>query len=112
VVVIVTGGRDYSDPAKLYEVLDGMLPVEELIQGGASGADKYASEWAVSRGIACRTYKANWDKFGKTAGPIRNRIMLEENKLAVLVAFPGGAGTANCVRVAKSLGIKVIEIER
>lgn len=105
--VIVTGGRDYQDLNKLAEVLDKIKPTL-IIQGGATGADSLADIYALNKGIECKTYPANWSKHGRAAGPIRNREMLEANRDATVVAFPGGAGTRNCVITAKELGMKVI----
>lgn len=107
--IIVTGGRNYSDVSKVFEVLDSYSP-NLVIQGGANGADDLAVQWSFEREVDCKTYEANWELYGKAAGPIRNKLMLEENKDALVIAFPGGRGTDNCVKVAKELGIKVIEI--
>lgn len=108
--VIVTGGRNYDDIQKVFEVLDSEAP-EKVIQGGAKGADDIAVQWCMERGVECQTYNADWDTYGRAAGPIRNRQMLEENKNAKVFAFPGGIGTANCVKIAKELGMTVKEIK-
>ncbi len=54
---------------------------------------------------------ADWDKFGKGAGPIRNQQMIDEGKPDLVVAFPGGTGTADMVKRAKKHGIEVIEVK-
>ena len=54
---------------------------------------------------------AEWDKFGKLAGPKRNKKILESYKPEILIAFPGGAGTANMVNLANQYGVKVIHAE-
>jgi len=58
----------------------------------------------------CEHSPAEWDKFGRRAGPLRNEQMLREGKPDVVVAFPGGRGTAHMVRIAKEAGIDVLEI--
>lgn len=108
--VIVTGGRNYDDIQKVFEVLDDEAP-EKVIQGGAKGADDIAAQWCMERGVECQTYNADWATYGRAAGPIRNKQMLEENKKAKVLVFPGGAGTANCVKIAKELGMTVKEIK-
>jgi 3-keto-L-gulonate-6-phosphate decarboxylase len=105
--IIVTGGRDYQDLNKLTKVLDDLKPTM-VIQGGASGADSLAKIYALNHSIESKTYMADWKTHGRAAGPIRNRKMLEENSDATVVAFPGGAGTRNCVMTAKELGMKII----
>lgn len=109
--VLVTGGRRFSDAAFLIETLDWLNASRKfslLVHGGASGADKLAGEWAKARMVPVKVYMAEWSKHGRAAGPIRNRDMLQETP-ALVVAFPGGIGTANMVQVAREHGIEVIE---
>jgi hypothetical protein len=113
ITVVVTGGRDYDDRATLYRELDAfrkLRPIWLLVQGGQKGADTLAKEWAIERGVTYQTVNANWDRYGRAAGPIRNRAMLEAHKPDYVVAFPGHDGTANCVRQARARGIPVLEV--
>jgi hypothetical protein len=107
VKIIVTGGRFYKNYSKVVEILDGLKP-SFIIQGGCSGADSLAVAYSEENKIKYKTYEANWSEYGVIAGPIRNKKMLEENLDSVLVAFPGGRGTENCVKTAQQLGVKVI----
>ncbi len=106
-VVIVTGGRDYNDYHKVADILE-FLNADLIIQGGATGADKMAKTYAELAGIECQTYEADWNAYGKAAGPIRNTLMLKENPNAVVLAFPGGNGTANCLKQAVSMDMTVL----
>ncbi len=54
---------------------------------------------------------ANWDEYPRRAGIIRNREMLEHKPDAV-IAFEGGPGTANMVKIADRAGIAVYRITR
>lgn len=109
--VIITGGRDYDDWTMVQDVLNFIKP-DLVVQGGAEGADKLAKEWAQLNNVECKTYEADWNKFGKGAGPIRNRIMLMEHPKAVVVAFPGGRGTANCVRQAYERNMIILQVHK
>jgi hypothetical protein len=108
--VLVCGGRHYADQAMLFGVLD-MLSEERVIncviQGGASGADKLARLWAISRNHHIDTFEADWPLHGKAAGPIRNQRMIDEGKPTLVLAFAGGRGTADMVRRARSAGIPI-----
>ena len=53
------------------------------------------------------SYPAQWDVYGRRAGPIRNQEMIDEGKPDGVVAFPGGKGTADMVRRAEAAGLKV-----
>jgi hypothetical protein len=108
--VIVTGGRDYSDANMVEDVLD-LFDIGLLIQGGASGADRLAEMYADAHSIESVTIEADWDKHGRAAGPIRNKEMLKRYPNAIVIAFPGGAGTQNCIKTAISLNMIVLEVK-
>jgi hypothetical protein len=72
-----------------------------LIAGGARGADSLAEEWAKAQAIPC-DLSASWDGLGRKAGPIRNQHMLDEGRLDLVVAFPGGSGTADMLASRRS----------
>lgn len=86
-------------------------PIKMLIHGAARGADTLAAEWAAARGVTAEAYPANWDLHGRSAGPIRNRRMLRKGKPDVVIAFPGGAGTADMIRQAKAAGVPGILLQ-
>lgn len=86
------------------------LPDWVIISGKAKGADTVAIEWAVVNWCSWEEYPADWEQYGKAAGPIRNQRMLDEGKPDLVIAFPGGTGTADMVRRAKAAGIEVREI--
>jgi hypothetical protein len=111
--VLVCGGRDYADVGALNEALDALhreRAVTLLIHGAARGADSLAAAWARSRGIPTLAFPANWKKDGKAAGFVRNARMLRDGRPDLVVAFPGGKGTAHMVRLARDAGVPVLEI--
>jgi hypothetical protein len=112
--VLVCGGRGYANYRYLYGFLDcyhATVCITHLIQGGASGADFHALQWANMRNIQSTTFKADWEKHGKKAGPLRNREMLDVGKPDVIIAFPGHNGTADMVNYARSKNYHVIRAE-
>ncbi|CAN1722779.1 DUF2493 domain-containing protein [Hyphomicrobium sp. 1Nfss2.1] len=114
ITVLVCGGRAFRDVVWLRSALDRLhveVPFARVIAGGACGADTLAAEWAVSRGIPADVFMADWEGLGRKAGPIRNQRMLDEGKPDLVVAFPGGRGTADMVRRARDAGIEVTFIE-
>lgn len=110
--IIVCGGRDYADRARVWEVLDGLL-VEfgaiVVFHGGARGADALAERWTIERGVTGFASPADWTKHGRAAGPIRNRQMLDAGA-DLVVAFPGGSGTADMIKQARARGVPVREV--
>jgi len=112
--VIVCGGRDYRNRARIEEVL-GLFhkqrPIRHLFHGNASGADTMAATWAkLNNIVGVHACPANWKRDGKAAGPIRNKNMLGQRP-DVVIAFPGGKGTAHMVKIAKAAGVEVVEVE-
>lgn len=113
--VLVCGGRNYADRDTAYEFLNRLEAergIGVLIVGGANGADSLARDWLFERDDLALDYElfpAEWKKHGKAAGPIRNQQMLDEGKPDLVVAFPGGRGTADMVRRAIAAGVEVIE---
>ena len=113
--LLVCGGRDFSDADLLHRCIKETSTLcnfdpyscEELtiIHGGASGADALAGVYAKRNGIPCEVYPANWKKYGRAAGPIRNKQMIEEGKPDYVLALYGGTGTLNMVKQAISAGI-------
>lgn len=107
--VLVCGGRDYDDRDRVYAELDALRP-SFVMAGDATGADRLATLWVVSRRVDHEFFFARWKTRGKAAGPIRNQRMLDEGKPDLVLAFPGGRGTADMVARARKAGVEVREI--
>ncbi len=109
--VIVTGGRDYLNRKQVESVLDS-LEIDHLIVGDCpTGVDRFAKDWAQSKAHqSYAIYPAHWDAEGRAAGPIRNKRMVEQHPGAIVLAFPGGRGTANCKTTALKAGHVVLEV--
>jgi hypothetical protein len=108
---LVCGGRDFDDYGFVREVLDYYAPTV-VIHGAARGADSLAHRWARNTYTPVESYPADWKRDGKAAGPIRNAKMLAEGKPDLVIAFPGGNGTAHMVKIAKAKGVQVIQPSR
>ena len=112
--VLVCGGRDYKNRRRVFEALDRLTAEHgalTIIEGGAVGADTLAGEWTcMQRSCQLVTEHANWEKYGRPAGPIRNQKMIDDHKPNLVIAFPGGRGTADMVVKARSSGIEVIQV--
>jgi hypothetical protein len=112
VKAIVCGGRGYGDCPMIYNALDyyhSINPFSLIIQGGAAGADYLAKQWAISRGVKHLEIRAEWKRYGRMAGAVRNQKMINDTNPCVVIAFPGGSGTADMVKRAKLCGIDVIK---
>lgn len=109
--VLVCGGRTYADWPRLDQVLTDLhrtAPITRVLSGAASGADALAERWARQHQVVVSRFLPDWRRLGRAAGPRRNRRMLDEGKPDLVVAFPGGKGTADLVRQAHAAGIRVV----
>jgi YspA, cpYpsA-related SLOG family len=108
---LVCGGRDFDDAEYVFRALDELhrqYLFRELMQGGAAGADRLAKDWAKTHpDIKRHELKADWKRHGRAAGPIRNQKMLDWGP-DLVIAFPGGSGTAGMKRLARAAGVEVI----
>jgi hypothetical protein len=107
----VCGGRAYAS----YEAVKRWLgkspkPITHIIHGNAPGADTLAGQWARETGVQEVSCPANWEVYGRGAGPRRNKAMLALGPDVVL-AFPGGVGTASMVKLARAANVKVIDVK-
>lgn len=108
--VLICGGRDFTDNAHLREVMNDLhehTPIITVISGCARGADTLGAMWAKIHHIPVERYPANWNLHGKAAGMMRNQTMLTVGKPELVVAFPGGKGTANMINIARKAGVTV-----
>jgi hypothetical protein len=110
-IILVTGDRNWTDYDTVAEVLSRAIPGQDtLIEGGAPGLDTIAGEIALGYNLILDERLAKWDQYGRAAGPIRNKEMLDL-KPDVIFAFHNdfahSKGTKNCVNQAKKLGYRV-----
>jgi hypothetical protein len=113
---LICGGRDFADDAMFDNAMRDLMHIRggcprKIVHGGAKGADTMAGEFGHRMSVACFAVLPDWQR-GKMAGPLRNQKMLDEYKPNLVVAFPGGRGTADMVSRARKAGVDVAEIKR
>ena len=112
--VLVCGGRKFYNKLLLKRTLDALHDergITCIIHGGATGADFLAKQWAIAYGgMPEEEYKYERGGTGKSAGSIRNLMMLVQGKPDLVVAFPGNNGTADMKRQARKHGVLVMEV--
>lgn len=114
-IVLVCGGRWWTNVAAIRrEILkirdDPSVKDLHVIHGGAKGADSIAGELAIELGIPCESFPADWTKYGKGAGPVRNQQMLDKKPDLVLAFHENIAssrGTRDMITRARSAGVLV-----
>lgn len=110
--ILICGDRNWNDFVLIRETLERIGPkkIKLVISGGATGADYIAETVARILGIKVLIFPANWNKYGRAAGPIRNRQMLKEGKPSWVIAFhdtiKDSKGTKGMLAIAKKAGIR------
>lgn len=110
--IIISGSRNGSFTVSDKLFLKSLNPTL-VISGGQTGIDTEAKNWAKENGIKYKPFKANWGKYGDSAGPKRNQEMAdflyERGGKKAVVLFPGGSGTNSMKKIAKATGLDTIE---
>lgn len=108
--VLVCGDRTWNKASAIHRELAKLSSITCIIEGGAPGADSIAYSWASEMVVECETYRADWIRFGKAAGPLRNQRMLTEGKPDLVLAFhpniDRSKGTRHMVEIARRAGVE------
>lgn len=113
--IIIAGSRDFDNYDLLEETMSNFLKENtnnvEIVSGTARGADRLGEKFAENHGYQVKRFPANWNLYGKSAGPIRNRKMAEyaSEGHGILFVFWDGAskGTKNMIDLAEKYGLEV-----
>lgn len=114
--VIVAGGRDFNNYKLMCEKLDFYLSDISkmyniiIVSGTADGADRLGERYALERNYEVVKFPPNWNKYGKAAGPIRNKEMSEVASGCIVFWDKKSKGTRNMIETAreKNLEIKIV----
>jgi YspA, cpYpsA-related SLOG family len=115
--VLICGSRNWTDHRMIEAILSGLLMTNDddelvVIEGHARGADQVAHHWAErNQGVELMCYPADWETHGKSAGPVRNRLMLKDAQPTLVLGFTDdalapGSGTYDMLTIASNAGVK------
>ena len=102
---IIAGSRNIQNKKLIFETLDKYKDkITEIVCGEASGPDTIGKEWGLKNNIPIISYSAQWDKYGRVAGPIRNMDMGDYADF--LIAFWDGesVGTKHMIFYMQQIG--------
>lgn len=120
--ILVCGGRHFESYGLLKVVLGKLIEkfhidisTSEIVSGHCQGADMLGEKYAEECGISIKRFPADWEKYKRKAGPIRNKQMIDyirgfENKLVVAFTTVDTVGTRNTIKLAQKNDIPVVEI--
>ena len=103
----IVGGRDFNDYEKLLNIVAEHfekwfeLGVLEIISGGANGVDALAKKLAKHQGLGYVEYPADWNKYGRRAGYLRNQTIVDNCDMVLAFWDGQSRGTADTIEKAK-----------
>ena len=111
--VAVIGSRSFADYGLLCRTLDAIPELSTIVSGGAPGADSLGERYSDERGLAKQIYRPDWARYGRGAGKVRNKTIVDASDL--VVAFWDGAstGTRHALDYAKQRGkpVRVVRFD-
>lgn len=103
--VIVAGSRDINQPGAVGRAIQSApYQISEIVSGNARGVDTLAENWAALKEIPTKIFPADWDKYGKPAGAIRNAQMAEYADALIAVWDGKSAGTKMMIQMMNKAG--------
>jgi ABC-type enterochelin transport system substrate-binding protein len=108
--VIIAGGRDFDNYEYLKEICDKILINQneiEIVSGCANGADKLGEKYANEKRYIIKQFPADWNKYGKSAGYIRNEEMAKYSDALIAFWNKKSKGTMNMINIANKYQLKV-----
>ena len=110
--VLICGDRNWKDMGTIGACIDALPKNAIVIHGDARGADSIAGFCARQNGLGVTPYPADWNRHGKAAGIIRNRLMLDETNPDLVIFFHNNLkqskGTRHMVEIAYTANIPVL----
>ena len=103
VKLAVIGSRSFHNYAFMCDILK-WYDISSIISGGARGADKLAEQYAMEHSIPIKVFPANWDKYGKRAGFLRNEQIIDACDEVVAFWDSISSGTAHSLKLAEEKG--------
>ena len=112
--IVIAGCRNYDNYDEAKKFLDKCLlnlkSENEIIilSGGCRGADKIGERYAKENKLQVELFLPKWDKYGKSAGPIRNKLMAELGDIVICFWDGKSKGTKSMINYAKEYNKKLI----
>lgn len=108
---IIAGSRDINKPeilaTAILNALDNGLSITEVVSGGARGVDTLGEHWAALAAVPIKRFPAEWDKYGRSAGIIRNTEMAKYANALIAVWDGKSRGTKHMIDYAKLKNLAV-----
>ena len=106
--VIIAGSRNINDKDLVYSAIkESKFNIDEIVSGNCRGVDIIGEQYAKDNNIVLTIFKADWQKFGKAAGIIRNNVMIDYANALIAIWDEKSRGTKHIITQAKNNRLKV-----
>lgn len=108
--LIIAGSRTIASTAYVLEKLDAIVDCEEVeyvLSGMARGVDRMGEHWAEVHNVKVVQFPAQWDKYGRRAGYLRNELMADEATHLIAIWDGVSKGTKHMIDIARKRGLEV-----
>ena len=111
--IVIAGSRDYKNFEEAEVFIRACLGEWEkdapfiFLSGGCAGADRIGELFAAKNGYETNVFPADWERFGRAAGPIRNRKMAQSCDVVICFWDGKSRGTKSMISLAKEYGLPV-----
>lgn len=106
----IVGSRTFNDYEMVKEALKD-LAITEIVSGGAKGADTLAEKYAAENSIPVKVFKPEWGKYGRGAGPKRNKQIVDYADKVIAFWDGESRGTKSSIDLATEQG-KLLLVKR
>lgn len=111
-LVIIAGTRHKIDPQLLEQAIaESGFDITCVISGAAQGVDLLGERWAQDRGICVRSFPADWERYGRGAGPRRNEEMACVGEALIALPCAHSKGTKDMIERARRHRLKIFQME-
>lgn len=104
--IAIVGSRTITDYSLLEQIWNKLKLNHDshiIISGAANGVDKIARDFALNNNLGLVEYRAEWEKYGKSAGFIRNKTIINECEICIAIWDGESKGTAHDIRLCKEM---------
>lgn len=109
-IVGVVGTRTFTDYNLMCHILSN-YNITKIVSGGARGADRLAKKYAIENNIPIKEYFAEWDKYGSSAGVLRNTDIINDSEMIIAFWNMKSTGTLDSIEKAKKQKKPIVIID-
>jgi len=103
--VVICGSRGITDKKYIFDCINNSkYHIKEVVSGHAKGVDMIGEEYAIANGVPVKIFEPDWNKYGRTAGIIRDKAMVSYADAVIAIWDGKSKGTYFTINYTKRMG--------